>query len=145
MKPLVHGEVCDEHTTHQVWPRPGGQCLDAVVPIPCKVQVPQRLCPRFLTDELRASLAVLILAPGASRANLRFEFHRMVVFLADTADNSPVPPVPVPPLCKDGGAALELNVSKPTDGRASYVCIDDKSSNGIAGSAERDIRRHPVK
>ena len=121
MKPLVHGEVCDEHTTHQVWPRPGGQCLDAVVPIPCKVKIPQGLRPRFLADELRAGLAVPVLAPGASRANLRFEFHRMVVLLADTADNSPVPPVPVPPLCKDGSAALELHVLRSSDGSAAQV------------------------
>ena len=68
----------------------------------------------------------------------------MVVLLADTADNSPVPPVPLPPVCKDGGAALELDVFRPTDGRASYVRIDDKSSDGIAGSAERDISKYSV-
>ena len=119
MKPLVHGEVCDEHTTHQVWPRPGGQCLDAVVPIPCKVNIPHGLRPRFLADELRAGLAVPVWAPGASRANLRFEFHRMVVLLADTAHNSSVPSVPVPPLRKDGSAALELDVFRSPDGRAS--------------------------
>ena len=87
----------------------------------CKVKIPQRLCPRLLTDELRASLAVPILAPGASRADFRFEFHRMVVFLADAADDSPVPPVPVPPLCKDGGAALELHVLRSPDGSSAQV------------------------
>ena len=121
MKPLVHGEVCDEHTTHQVWPRPGGQCLDAVVPIPCKQKIPQGLRPRFLADELRAGLAVRVLAPGATRANLRFDFHKMIVFLADTADSSSVPSVPVPPLRKDGNAALELHVLKSPDGSAAQV------------------------
>ena len=98
MKPLVHGEVCDEHTTHQVWPRPGGQCLDAVVPVPRKVKIPQRLRSRFLPDELRASLVVPILAPGAPGTDLRLDFDGVVVLLAHTADNSSVPLVAVPPL-----------------------------------------------
>ena len=121
MKPLVHGEVCDEHTTHQVWPRPGGQCLDTLVPIPCKVKIPQGLRPRFLADELRAGLAVPVLAPGASRANLRFEFHRMVVFLADAADDSPVPPVPVPSLRADVCTSFEIHIFRSTDGSAAQV------------------------
>ena len=121
MKPLVHGEVCDEHTTHQVWPRPGGQCLDAVVPIPCKVKIPQGLRPRFLADELRAGLAVPVLAPGAPRTDLRLDLHRMSVAFTDTADDCPVPSVPVPPLRKNGSAALELHVFRSSDGSAAQV------------------------
>ncbi len=112
---------------------------------PCKVQVPQRLCPRLLTDELRASLAVPVWAPGASRADFRFEFHRKVVLLADTADNSPVPPVPVPPLCKDGGAALELHVPRSPDGSAAQLCVDDKLSDRIPCPPERYLSKHLVK
>ena len=87
----------------------------------CKVKIPQGLRPRFLADELSASLAVPVLAPGASRANLRFEFHRMVVFLADAADDSPVPPVPVPSLRADVCTSLELHVFRSTDGSAAQV------------------------
>ena len=85
------------------------------------MKIPQGLRPRFLADELSASLAVPVLAPGASRANLRFEFHRMVVLLADTAHNSSVSSVPVPPLRKDGSAALELHVLRSSDGSAAQV------------------------
>ena len=88
---------------------------------PCKVKIPQRLCPRLLTDELRASLAVPILAPGASRADFRFEFCRMVVLLADTAHNSSDPAIPVLPLRKDGSAGLELQVLRSPDGSAAQV------------------------
>ena len=121
MKPLVHGEVCDEHTTHQVWPRPGGQCLDAVVPVPRKVKIPQRLRSRFLPNELRASLVVPILAPSAPGTDLRLDFDGVVVLLAHTADNSSVPLVAVPPLREHGRTSLEIHILRFADGIAAQV------------------------
>ena len=61
----------------------------------CKVKIPHRLCPRLLTDELRASLAVPVLAPGAPRTDLRLDLDGMVVLLARAADDSPIPLVPL--------------------------------------------------
>ena len=88
---------------------------------PANVKIPQRLCPRLLTDELRTSLAVPVLAPGAPRTDLRLDLHRMSVAFTDTADDCPVPSVPVPPLRADVCAALELHILRSTDGSAAQV------------------------
>ena len=69
----------------------------------------------------------------------------MSVAFTDTADDCPVPSVPAPPICKDGGAALELHVLWSPDGSAAQVCVDDKLSDRIACPPERYISKHLVK